>query len=145
MENKKIIPTFKQAVENTQDIKNGFHNGLQALGANAKQVSATDTKKLEGSVDIDACTKELYPQDARWDYAIGYEGKVYFLEIHPANTSNVKEMIKKAEWLTNWLNQKAPLLKAQAANNNFYWKASGKHNILTSISKTSTKQNQTNR
>lgn len=67
MENKKIIPTFKQAVENTQDIKNGFHNGLQALGANAKQVSATDTKKLEGSVDIDACTKELYPQDARWD------------------------------------------------------------------------------
>lgn len=95
MENKKIIPTFKQAVENTQDIKNGFHNGLQALGANAKQVSATDTKKLEGSVDIDACTKELYPQDARWDYAIGYEGKVYFLEIHPANTSNVKEMIKK--------------------------------------------------
>lgn len=130
MENKKIIPTFKQAVENTQDIKNGFHNGLQALGANAKQVAATDTKKLEGSVDIDACTKELYPQDARWDYAIGYEGKVYFLEIHPANTSNVKEMIKKAEWLTNWLNQKAPLLKSQAANNNFYWKASGKHNIL---------------
>ncbi|WP_308770133.1 hypothetical protein [uncultured Bacteroides sp.] len=127
---KKTTLTFRQAVENTPEIKNGFHNGLQALGANAKQVSATDTKKLEGSVDIDECTKALYPNDARWDYAIGYEGKVYFLEIHPASTSNVKDMIKKAEWLTNWLMKKAPSLKSLTANNTFYWKASGRQDIL---------------
>lgn len=119
MENKKIIPTFKQAVENTQDIKNGFHNGLQALGANAKQVSATDTKKLEGSVDIDACTKELYPQDARWDYAIGYEGKVYFLEIHPANTSNVKEMIKKSGMADKLVESKSTTTKITGSKQQF--------------------------
>lgn len=122
--------TFKQAVENTPEIKSGFRNGLQALGTKSKQVSATDTKKVEGSVDIDACTQALYPNDARWDYVIGYDGKVYFIEIHPANTSNVKDMIKKAEWLTKWLTQKAPLLKLLAANSTFYWKASGKQCIL---------------
>lgn len=129
MEDKNTIMTFKQIVEKTPDIKDGFHRGLQALRANAKQVSAADTQKLEGSVDIDACTKNIYPQDSRWDYAIGYGGKVYFLEIHPANTSNIKEMIKKAEWLKNWLAQKAPLLKSRAVNS-YYWKASGKFNIL---------------
>lgn len=115
MENKKTIPTFKEIVENTQDIKNGFHNGLQALGTNAKQISATNTEKLEGSVDIDTCTKKLYPQDARWDYAIGYEGKVYFLEIHPANTSNIKEMIKKAEWLKKMVESKSAPTKIKGS------------------------------
>lgn len=129
MGNKNI--TFKDAVMNTPEIKNGFHKGLQALGTNANKVTATDTKKLEGSVDIDACTQALYPNDARWDYAIGYEGKAYFLEIHPASTSNVKEMIKKAKWLNSWLTLKAPLLKSLAANNTFYWKASGKQSILS--------------
>lgn len=130
MGNNKTI-TFKQAVENTPDIKNGFRYGLQALGVNAQRITAQDTRKLEGSVDIDACTQSLYPNEARWDYAVGYDNKVYFIEIHPADTSNVKEMIKKAEWLNKWLTQKAPALNSLAANKVLYWIASGRQKILS--------------
>lgn len=125
MENKK----FKAAVEATQEIREGYCNGLQALGGNAAKVAVTDTRKLNGSVDIDACTLELYPNETRWDYAIGYDEKAYFLEVHPANTSNVKEMIQKADWLKQWLQRKAPALKAIAANGSFYWVPSGKYAI----------------
>lgn len=122
--------TFKEAVEKTSDIKAGYRIGLQALGVNKSHVAATDPRKIDGSVDIDKCTRMLYPNSARWDYAIGYDGKAYFLEIHPANTSNVEEMIKKAKWLNEWLNDKAPSLKSLAANNDYYWVPSGKVCIL---------------
>lgn len=45
----------------------------------------------------------LYPNASRWDYAIGYDQKAWFVEVHPANTSNVKEMLKKVEWLESRL------------------------------------------
>lgn len=59
MGNKKTTTVFQQAVESTPDINNGFRNGLQALGSNAQRITAQDTRKLEGSVDIDACTQSL--------------------------------------------------------------------------------------
>lgn len=117
---------FRQAVESTADIAGGFRNGLQALGKNSEKVSADDTKKLSGSVDIDACTRDLYPEDSRWDYAIGYENLSYFVEVHPANTSNVREMIKKANWLRRWLDEKASALKSISGDSVFYWIPSGK-------------------
>lgn len=130
MGNKETAMTFKAAVENTPDIKTGFCKGLQALGGNARLIATSDSRMLSGSVDIDQCTKDLYPTAPRWDYAIGYNDSVYFFEIHPASTSNVREVIKKAEWLKEWLDKKAPALKALAANNVYYWIASGKHGIL---------------
>lgn len=122
--------TFRSAVDETPDVKNGFCYGLQALKGNTQHVNVSDSRKLDGSVDIDDCTHDLYPNDSRWDYVLGYGGKAYFLEVHPANTSNVKEMINKAKWLTCWLNEKAPLLKSIAVNNIFYWAASGKSCII---------------
>lgn len=122
--------TFQIAVANTSDIKIGFCNGLQALKGNSRFITVSKPRLLEGSVDIDHCTKNLYPNDARWDYVVGYDGKTYFLEIHPANSSDIKEVIKKAQWLDNWLNSKATHLKSIAANNAYYWIASGKFNIL---------------
>ena len=125
MENNK----FKEAVEATPEIRKGYCNGLQALKGNAAKVAVADTRKLNGSVDIDVCTLELYPNEPRWDYAIGYDGKAYFLEVHPANTSNVKEMIQKADWLKQWLQRKAPALKVIAGSTTFYWVPSGKYAI----------------
>ena len=121
---------FELAVTNTPNIAGGYKNGLQAFGRNSSFVEVDDTKKLEGSVDIDECTKELYPDEPRWDYALGYGGKAYFIEVHPASTSDVKTVIEKAKWLDGWLNAKAKELKALKAGNNLYWVASGKVNIL---------------
>lgn len=59
MENKKKTTVFQLAVESTPDIKIGFRDGLQALGTNAQRITAQNTRKLEGSVDIDACTQSL--------------------------------------------------------------------------------------
>ncbi len=83
--NNKIPETnvFQTAVENTDDLKGGYRKGLQALKGNSLKVSITDKKKLFGSVDIDGCTKLLYPNASRWDYSIGYDQKAWFVEILP--------------------------------------------------------------
>jgi hypothetical protein len=121
---------FKSALDDTDDLKDGFQKGLKALKGDSHMVTVTDGKKLMGSVDIDECTKYLYPNDARWDYAIGYGKNAYFVEVHPANTSNVNEMINKAKWLDNWLKYKACHLAQLRKDKANYWIPSGKVKIL---------------
>lgn len=89
-----------------------------------------DTRKLEGSVDIDKCTRDIYPDKSRWDYALGYDEKAYFIEVHPASTSDVATMIAKSKWLKEWLKEKAKDLEVLKANDNYYWLATGKIKIL---------------
>lgn len=59
MKNKEAssVLSFRQAVLATQDISTGYQSGLAALGTYSNSVSVADTTKLQGSVDIDACTK----------------------------------------------------------------------------------------
>lgn len=121
---------FESAVNSIDDLKKGYRKGLQALKGNSSKVSIKDSSKLLGSVDIDECTKSIYPQDSRWDFAIGYNQKAWFVEVHPANTSNVKEMVKKVQWLEGWLVGKGKAL-ANIRNDNFhYWIPSGRVCIL---------------
>lgn len=121
---------FKEAVENTPDIKDHYCPGLQAVkGSERKMISPEDTKKLSGSVDIDSALKAHNPNEARWDYTIGYEDKAYFVEVHPANTSEVDTVIKKVEWLKDWLNKKASKLKS-IGQPPYYWIPSGSYSIL---------------
>ena len=138
---KKMRPTdenapdaFTEAVKNTPEISLSLRAGLQALKKNndAGRVEATDNRKLNGSVDIDVTTRDLYPEDSRWDYVIGYEGKAYFLEVHSANTSEVKIVLKKADWLRKWLDSKAPNLKAISGSNCFYWVSTNDFQIVSS-------------
>lgn len=120
---------FQKAVEITPEISNAYCSGLQALGANSTKVILADARLVNGSVDIDSATHSLYPNEARWDYAVGYSGKVYFIEVHPANTSNVKEMLAKTKWLIRWLQTKAPKIKELMAVESYYWVASGECKI----------------
>ena len=60
---------FKSAVDNTVELKDGYCKGLQALKGNSLKVSVSKPQHLLGSVDIDDCTKGLYPNASRWDYA----------------------------------------------------------------------------
>lgn len=78
MENKTIKSqtdnAFRKAVENTPEVCGGYRAGLQALKEGESQlIAVNNTRLLEGSVDIDACTLKNHPNEARWDYAIGYE------------------------------------------------------------------------
>ena len=123
--------TFKSIVQAIPAIAGAYREGLQALESkDAGKVKPQNPRKLSGSVYLDKCLKTTNPHDARWDYVIGYREKAYFVEVHPANTSNVDEVVKKKKWLDVWLKTKALDLKAMMAGTSYYWIASGKVAIL---------------
>lgn len=124
--------TFKQAVEATPDLATSFKTGLTALGAYSSKVSVSHTNQLQGSVDIDTATTAKCPNDNRWDYAFAYKGEAFFIEVHSANTSEVSTVIKKLQWLKDWLHQQAPEINKLKAKNlpHFYWIQSKSFAIL---------------
>ena len=123
--------TFKSIVQAIPAIAGAYREGLQALESkDAGKVKPQNPRKLSGSVYLDKCLKTTNPHDARWDYVIGYSEKAYFVEVHPANTSNVDEVVKKKKWLDVWLKTNALDLKAMMAGTDYYWIASGKVAIL---------------
>lgn len=108
-----------------------YQRGLQALGSNSGKVKATDTRQINGSVNLDSCVAAKYPQEPRWDYIIGYKGEAFFVEVHPAETSNVSEMINKLKWLQAWLRSSAPEIEGiKTGKSPYRWVASGKIGIL---------------
>lgn len=125
-----VCQSFEETVKATDDIASGFRPGLQALGTNSVVIKAQNNRNINGSVDIDTTTSSFYPQAPRWDYVVGYKEYAYFVEVHPANTSNVNEMINKKEWLENWLATHAPKLKNKKSSAPYYWVPSGKVAIL---------------
>ena len=123
--------TFKSIVQAIPAIAGAYREGLQALESkDAGKVKPQNPRKLSGSVYLDKCLKTTNPHDARWDYVIGYREKAYFVEVHPANTSNVDEVVKKKKWLDVWLKTNALDWKAMMAGTSYYWIASGKVAIL---------------
>lgn len=114
------MDTFTKAIRQIKEISGHLKPGLSALKGNSHFIKAENTKSLNGSVDIDEALKETMPDDNRWDYVVGYSGKAYFMEVHPADTSNVKEMLKKASWLKTWLTTKANSLKYIHADGYFH-------------------------
>lgn len=123
--------TFKSIVQAIPAIAGAYREGLQALESkDAGKVKPQNPRKLSGSVYLDKCLETTNHHDARWDYVIGYSEKAYFVEVHPANTSNVEEVVKKKKWLEVWLKTNALDLKAMMAGTGYYWIASGKVAIL---------------
>ena len=120
--------SFKKAIENTPLLKNAFEKGLKALGSNSSKVKPLDPSKCEGSVDIDTAVKSIYPNASRWDYAVGYNGKTYFIEVHTAKTDEVKSVLKKLQWLKDFLINDAPELNKEPKS--FHWIASNANHIL---------------
>ncbi len=111
---------FKTAVEQTSDIANAYKSGIQAIkGSERAKFSFSDNRLIKGSVDIDSVLKSKYPEQSRWDYAIGYGDKVVYAEVHPCVTSEVSTVINKREWLLQWLKDK-PLDKLAKS---LYWLA----------------------
>lgn len=120
---------FRAYIQASSHLSSCFRPGLQALGSNSNYISVQHTRAIQGSVDIDSCLSNLYPNSPRWDYIIGYSGKVYFIEIHPATDGEVNLIIKKSEWVRTWIDQnlnKLNILKKEP----FLWVASGKVSIL---------------
>ena len=130
-------PSFKQAVAATNDVKDCFREGKQAIPAKEKdKVEFADSKKCGGSLFIDQCLadQKKYPNANRWDYAIDYNGEVFFFEVHTASSDEVSTVIKKLEWLKDWLRSCAPEINALKAKAPFYWVQSNGYHILPNSS-----------
>jgi len=108
-----------------------FHN-------ERNKVELNDSKKCGGSLFIDQCllNQKLYPNDNRWDYAIDYNGEVFFFEVHKASSGEVSTVLKKFQWLKDWLAQKAPEINALKAKSKtpYYWVQSNGFHILPNSS-----------
>ena len=95
---------LKEYLDGTPDLGGTHKNGLSALrGSDRGLIVVPDTRKISGSLDIDGATERLYPKESRWDYAVEYDCEVFFIEVHPASTTDLKAIIKKYDWLKNWL------------------------------------------
>ena len=132
MVSSKAMNVFREAVGSTEEVKNCYCHGLQALkNADRSKVSCSDTSKIDGSLDIDTNVKALYPSSDRWDYVISYSGKLCYCEVHPAETSEVTRMFRKLTWLKQWLKDKASCINALPAYSPKYvWVSSGRVNVL---------------
>ena len=116
---------FEEAVRRVPELAACLKNGLQALGSNSKKVKVTFTPKLEGSVNIDDCLKKRYPEAHRWDYVFGYNGWLYYVEVHPSRLSEVKSVIAKFEWLRQWRRTAAQSLENLKGSSSYHWVSSG--------------------
>lgn len=122
--------SFAEAVRATEDVKDGYQRGLGALpGKYRSYIELGNGSHCDGSLNIDDVTSAKYPQDPRWDYAFDCNSETFFVEVHPASTSDVAGMIRKLAWLKSWLVDRAPelnKLKAVSTATPYYWIASGK-------------------
>jgi hypothetical protein len=121
---------FKKTIAKTPGLETAWCAGLQALRAEDKpHIDPEDTRKLTGSVDIDAAYLAVDPNGNRWDFAIGYqhtnrtEEVIYWVELHTGSDSEIKVVIKKAQWLRNWFKNSGK--KLAAFERDILWVSSG--------------------
>jgi len=127
-----MCSSLQKAIEKTACVASQYKNGLNAIRRNERhKFIVPDTRKIGGSLDIDSSVRTMYPEDNRWDYAIEYDNEVFFIEIHPAITSEVATVLAKLEWLKKWLNEHAPAIKALKPTQKqaYYWVYTNKYAI----------------
>lgn len=100
---------LSDAIKKIPSLADNLKPGLQALRRNDRNaVSIEDSRKLSGSIDIDKALESEYPNENRWDYCIGvrrttHSDSIVWVEVHPANSRSVSDMLAKAKWLKSWL------------------------------------------
>lgn len=124
---------FRKAVQACPDLT--LREGMQAISSvNREKIIPDNTRSLTGSVDMDKDLRELFPTEHRWDYVVGYNGsdgieKAYFIEVHPAETSEITCVIRKVQNLRAWAERNAADLWNMNAKKEIHWLSSGRYNL----------------
>ncbi|MGH7454202.1 MAG: hypothetical protein ACRENG_22805 [bacterium] len=120
---------FRERVQATPALAKTLKNGLQALLPDDRgRIECKNPRALAGSVNVDAVLKEVLPNAPRWDYVIGIHidknsDRVIWIEVHPASSHHINDVLVKLQWLKNWLKTDAPRLDELPRE--FVWIASG--------------------
>lgn len=101
-------------------VNRAYRPGKGALqGAHRRLVDCDDPRRLTGSINLDLALAPQPPHanEPRWDYGVGYRtGQTkecaVWIEIHSADTSDVKVVLNKLKWLRDWLRTKARTLES---------------------------------
>ncbi len=115
---------FIQVFQQTE-VAECLREGSQALRGNASCIQVSNPRHIEGSVDIDSCLQNRYPQEHRWDYAVGYNNQIFYIEVHTASNSEVPVVIDKLNWLRDWLNRQRNA-EELFERSSFHWITRGK-------------------
>ena len=129
---------LQAAVKGIDGLDEHFKKGLGAVkGEYRERITAKEPRLFNGSLDIDKAKSKAEPTANRWDYAIEYNGEVFFVEVHPGSTSDVSIILKKLEWLKQWLKNEEKaidMLKTKRATP-YFWIHTGACRILKQSSK----------
>ena len=124
------VTTFEQAVRQSQPpVNDAYRPGLQALGRHSGKVRCRQQRRLTGSVNLEDALSRAFPNENLWDYGIGYRQNssevALWLEVHPADTSEVETVLKKLQWLKDWLTHYADALRAltDRGSSPYWWLA----------------------
>ncbi len=112
---------FKKAVRSVPEIHDCFKDGLQALGSNSSKIKGYAKGDLVGSVNIDTCLKNRYPNASRWDYVFGCNDRIYYVEVHQGKTSEVTKIVEKLNWLKQWHKTAATSLENLKDRSIYHW------------------------
>lgn len=108
--------------------------GLQAIkrSEGKGKISGEDARKILGSVSLEDDCKGMHPNSNLWDYLVGYERSnavvAHYIEVHPAETSEVALIEKKLDWLERFLQDDAQRGLVSFPRE-YHWVASGRINI----------------
>ena len=123
-----------QIIFQQTDVSDCLRPGLQALGQYSRLIHCNNPAQIEGSVDMDSCLIARFPNDNRWDYALGWNNTIYYVEVHHVNDSEVQTVINKYRWLRDWQNRQ-PNPNELKRNINVCWLNSHNGGSLTKNSK----------
>ena len=117
----------------TQELSGAYRSGIGALEeADRNRIECFQTRRLRGSVNLEASLRDYYPNEPIWDYGVGWrmESKnecAIWIEVHPASSGHVGSVINKAKWLKIWLQNSAPALsRLTRGNDGYVWISSGR-------------------
>ena len=120
---------FRAAAKATPEIAPYYRTGVRALPkAHCTLIRISNSRRLDGSINIDQALRHAKPNDPRWDYAVGIkpstdDGRAVWIEVHPASSSHVDPVLAKLAWLRDWLEDEAPALNQVKAR--YVWLATG--------------------
>ena len=116
-----------------EEVGLAYQTGLSALAeSHRRSITCEEEQRLTGSVNLDQALQENsnHADKNRWDYGIGYvppqgNEKAIWIEAHSATEKEVSTILKKHQWLLDWLNSETEMLRKitveDASGGSFYW------------------------
>ena len=121
---------FEEIVRGLPSIGKCYRDGLSGVkGEHRSKLQTENPRHWKGSADLEKCYFQSRGE-ASFDYLIGHGREGYFVEIHPASTSEVNTLVLKKESIERWLKEEASSLKKILAYQPYVWLSTNKVAIL---------------